>query len=665
MRDGTVLRADIHRPPHGCGPWPVLLARCPYGRRDPGILARLAPATAARHGWLVVIQDTRGRFGSDGDWEPLAHEYDDGHDSVRWAAGLPGGDGRVAMYGPSYLGHAQWAAIEAAPPELIAAVPEFTWADPYDGLLSRGGARELGLTLQWTLGLGRDVLRRRYAADPARRRAALAELASTDAELVAGRWDLTAPSALGLPVPGRRGSPPPRAVPTDHTALPPVATLTVAGWYDAFLQGSIDNYSRARAAGRRTALIIGPWTHDNQSGRAGPPAFGRDFDFGPHADSAHIDAQGSLLEHQLDWLATTLRRPRVPGAAAGDERGAGAGAGAGPGRRGGGGIGGSGSGAGIRGRAAVRAPGAGEAATGERAGTDGGVEPGARTLDASGTGGGVRGAWAGWKGDGGALVFVTGVNRWQEFGAWPPPGAAAEWYLHGDGRLSASRPRQGRGPGRSFRHDPADPVPVLGGALLLTDRYPAGPADQRPIEARPDVLVHTSAPLKRPLEIAGRIVAVLTVASTAPTATWVVRLCDVAPDGTSTNLTDGIARTPRPPGEAARADPRDPARAPDLARAPGRPRALDLRRGLDLRRAPGPPGAGVPAGTVVTVDLWSVHHVFRAGHALRVDVAATSWPRWEPEPAPGTQTVLAGRSRLVLPVVPRRPSGKVGRLEPP
>lgn len=138
MRDGTVLRADVYRPPYGHGPWPVLLARCPYGRRDPGILARLAPATAARRCWLVVLQDTRGRFGSDGAWEPLAHEYDDGHDTVRWAAGLPGSDGRVAMYGPSYLGHAQWAAIEAAPPELVAAVPEFTWSDPADGLLARG-----------------------------------------------------------------------------------------------------------------------------------------------------------------------------------------------------------------------------------------------------------------------------------------------------------------------------------------------------------------------------------------------------------------------------------------------------------------------------------------------------------------------------------------------
>ncbi|MBR7837595.1 CocE/NonD family hydrolase, partial [Actinospica durhamensis] len=107
MRDGTVLRADVYRPTTGDGPWPVLLARSPYGRRDPGVLDRLDPRHAADRGFLVVIQDCRGRFGSGGDWTPLAHEGADGHDTVVCAARLPDADGRVAMYGPSYLGHTQ------------------------------------------------------------------------------------------------------------------------------------------------------------------------------------------------------------------------------------------------------------------------------------------------------------------------------------------------------------------------------------------------------------------------------------------------------------------------------------------------------------------------------------------------------------------------------
>jgi uncharacterized protein len=98
MRDGTALLADVYRPA-GSGPWPVLLARTPYGKRDPTVLAVLDPLAAARRGFLVVVQDVRGRFGSAGDWEPLVHEVDDGYDSVRWAASLPGSDGTVAMYG--------------------------------------------------------------------------------------------------------------------------------------------------------------------------------------------------------------------------------------------------------------------------------------------------------------------------------------------------------------------------------------------------------------------------------------------------------------------------------------------------------------------------------------------------------------------------------------
>jgi putative CocE/NonD family hydrolase len=100
MRDGTILRADAYRPA-GDGPWPVLLARTPYGKQDPAVLSRLDPISAAVRGYLVVIQDCRGRFHSDGGWDPLALEGTDCYDTVWWEAKLPGYDGRVAMYGPS------------------------------------------------------------------------------------------------------------------------------------------------------------------------------------------------------------------------------------------------------------------------------------------------------------------------------------------------------------------------------------------------------------------------------------------------------------------------------------------------------------------------------------------------------------------------------------
>ena len=123
-------------------------------RRLPGVPAvhgHLDPLGLARQGFLVVIQDTRGRFASDGAWEPWSHEADDGYDTVRWAAALPGSNGRVGMFGQSYFGNTQWMAALSRPQELKAIAPRDTFSEPDDGLFARGGARELGIALPWSL----------------------------------------------------------------------------------------------------------------------------------------------------------------------------------------------------------------------------------------------------------------------------------------------------------------------------------------------------------------------------------------------------------------------------------------------------------------------------------------------------------------------------------
>ncbi|MEY9962435.1 putative CocE/NonD family hydrolase [Streptacidiphilus sp. MAP12-16] len=308
MRDGTVLRADAYRPT-GSGPWPVLLARTPYGKQDPAVLARLDPFGAARRGYLVVIQDCRGRFRSQGHWQPLAHESTDGHDAVEWAAHLPDANGRVGMYGPSYLGYTQWAAISAQPPHLYVAAPELTWSDPDDGLLSRGGAVELGLVTHWTLTLGVNVLERRNFGDPVELRRQLAALNTALNELATHTyWELPAPASptlrrLDLPTP--TSGPPTQLTTGEHAAHPGIPTLTVAGWFDCFLQGSLDNYVRSHRAGAPAALIVGPWSHENQTGRIG------ESDFGATADAAGIENAGSLLERELDWFDRYLKQQRA------------------------------------------------------------------------------------------------------------------------------------------------------------------------------------------------------------------------------------------------------------------------------------------------------------------------------------------------------------------
>src|ERR1700687_4288778 len=101
MRDGTRLRANVYRPP--AGRWPVLLTRLPYGKDLPLGTAVLDPVQTARRGYLVIVQDTRGRLASEGEWQPFVHEADDGVDTIAWAAALPHSDGPVGMDGLRYF----------------------------------------------------------------------------------------------------------------------------------------------------------------------------------------------------------------------------------------------------------------------------------------------------------------------------------------------------------------------------------------------------------------------------------------------------------------------------------------------------------------------------------------------------------------------------------
>jgi putative CocE/NonD family hydrolase len=165
MGDGTVLRANIYHPARE-GPWPVLLTRLPYGKDVPNLM--LDPAQAARKGYVVIVQDTRGRYASEGDWDlipSMNQESSDGIDTIHWAAKLPYSNGQIGMYGFSYFAFTQWAIMFNHPEVLKAAVPAFSWSDPFDGLLYRGGAIELGFLAFWQLPLYLDTHPRNYQDD--------------------------------------------------------------------------------------------------------------------------------------------------------------------------------------------------------------------------------------------------------------------------------------------------------------------------------------------------------------------------------------------------------------------------------------------------------------------------------------------------------------------
>jgi uncharacterized protein len=119
---------------------------------------------------MVVIQDTRGRFASEGEGLPFRFEREDGYDSVEWAARLPGSNGRVGIFGLSYFGNTQWMAAVEQTAIACRNRLRLTWSDPLDGLFGRGGAVELGITVPWTLPMGAGHLAKRSPSDQERTR---------------------------------------------------------------------------------------------------------------------------------------------------------------------------------------------------------------------------------------------------------------------------------------------------------------------------------------------------------------------------------------------------------------------------------------------------------------------------------------------------------------
>ena len=151
MRDGTVLRADVYRP-QSQESVPVILMRTQYGKTDAQAGSRYqSPDWFASHCYLVVVQDIRGQGASSGTFSEFTHDQTDGYDSVEWAAALPGSNGKVGMYGSSYVGATQWLAAVTAPPHLVTIVPANTASDYYDGWTYEGGEFRLAFVLPWAI----------------------------------------------------------------------------------------------------------------------------------------------------------------------------------------------------------------------------------------------------------------------------------------------------------------------------------------------------------------------------------------------------------------------------------------------------------------------------------------------------------------------------------
>ena len=282
-RDGVRLATRLWRPdpagPHGAGPWPVLLMRQPYGRAIASTVTYAHPAWYAARGFLVAVQDVRGRGDSEGEFRGFAGEAADGATAVRWARNLEGANGRVGTYGFSYQGLTQLLnagreerSLEGEPsagaglerrddplPDCLA--PAMAGLDERLHWASEGGAHWWSLGLAWALQLAAEGCRRRDDAQGWREIRRCLESGSflQEGPALLERLD---PAGMGL---GwlRRNAAEPQGW-WRHGVAPELLRrpmLLIGGWHDPHLRGVLDLGEQARAAGGHPGLVIGSWTH--------------------------------------------------------------------------------------------------------------------------------------------------------------------------------------------------------------------------------------------------------------------------------------------------------------------------------------------------------------------------------------------------------------------
>lgn len=317
MRDGTLLRAEVHRP-SVAGRFPTLVYRTPYGRhRAPGDYTTVNSAVA--RGYAVVVQDVRGRYGSDGEFVPYLHEGKDGHDTIEWAAAQPWSSGQVGTFGLSYPGAVQWLAAVERPPHLKAMVPAMTFSTPRNFIYS-GGVFDMSWTTWIAENIAPDLRQRKNLPGPRTFREAEAAW-KTERDSIERRLPLRdLPEFRPLaPYLFAWMAIPPGDPRWDWMELQnkydrvSAAVLNLSGWYDAAYgpEGAVTNHRglvAARPPGNaRSELVIGPWIH----GSATMNARGGQVKAGERVFSAEagIDYDALILGFLDRHLKGTGERP--------------------------------------------------------------------------------------------------------------------------------------------------------------------------------------------------------------------------------------------------------------------------------------------------------------------------------------------------------------------
>lgn len=512
MRDGVHLATDVYHPARSgkqaAGRFPVILERTPYGRNitstrditasepEPKTRAEIA-AYYVRHGYVVIFQDCRGRYDSEGEFIKYLREGEDGFDTCAWIRSQPWSNGRIGTIGLSYAAHTQVALACLNPPGLVAMYIDCGgFSNAYQGGIRQGGAFELKqVTWAYTQALeSREVqknprllaalkdvdLKAWFASMPWKRGHTPLSLVPDYESYVYEQWEHGRFDSywkqLGVYAAGY------------YPQFADAAMVLLSGWYDAYARTTTQNFMGLSKLKRGPVrLIMGPWTHGARS-----TPYSGEVTFGA---GSTLDAEGGadFFAQRLAWFDRYLK---------------------------------------------------GTSRTADR-------EPPVRVF--------VMGGGSGHKTADGRLDH--GGHWRSESDWPIPDRQPTAYFLTADGQLSLSRPAAGATPlSYQFDpHHPVPTMggTVTSGEPLMRP----GGYDQKeslafygsrppylPVAARPDVLVFETQPLAEDIEVTGAIEAQLWISSDAPDTDFTIKLIDVYPpsedypQGFALNLTDGILR---------------------------------------------------------------------------------------------------------------------------
>ena len=575
MRDGVKLAADLHRPSRDGkpldGPFPVLLQRTPYNKSTE--VRDLEADFFAARGYVVAIQDCRGRHASEGGFTKYTSDGPDGYDMVEWLAQQSWCNGKIGTYGLSYAAHTQAALACLNPPHLACMWLECGgFSDAFLSGCRNGGAFELR-QVTWAFREAKESaeIHGHPSGGPHGHRqdhpmAAKAAMENQDIH----QWFQR--------MPWKKGHSPLRWTPdyenyllelwshekfddywrqlglsahTYYSQFSDVPQVHMGCWYDPYVRTTTDNYvALSESKKSPVSLLMGPWTHGGHS-----VAHSGDVDLG---DEATVDNNLALDFNHLRlaffdrWLKGVEKGPKA----------------------------------------------------------ENGLETGYGWEDGAPVKIFVMGGGSGRRNSQGRLEHG---GHWRSEKAWPLARAQeTAFYLRAGGGLSRQMPPSPESPS-NYLFDPNHPVPTIGGNISsgVPIMYPGG-FDQRetpefygssapflPLAARPDVLAFQTEPLAEDTEVTGPISVRLWIASTAADTDFTAKLLDIYPpssdypEGYALNLTDGILR----------AKFRDSWEEPELLE----------------------PGVIYP----VTIQLFPTSNVFVRGHRIRLDVSSSNFPRFD------------------------------------